>query len=93
VVPSVAAAVLRIVADLPGLHSDQRYAGVRVSLDVDDESYSTRHVLMFDEDTGLLIGSEELLMRSAGYLEASVPCVVSRRIYIRAARTEFCGPA
>jgi hypothetical protein len=89
VAPVVAAAALRIVADLPGLHLDETAAepGVRISLSSDEDDSSWRYVLVFDEDTGLLISSEEVLTRSTGHLANSVPCVVSRKIYLNAART------
>lgn len=99
VAPTVAAAALRVVAALPGLHHEETAAeplgrvGVRVSLDSDEGGSSTRYVMIFDKDTGLLIGHEEVLTRSAGYLAALVPCVVSRKIYVRAARTETPGRA
>lgn len=89
VAPAVAAAALRVVADLPGLHLDETAAqpGVQVSLSSDEEDSSWRYVLVFDEDTGLLISSEQVLTRSTGYLANSVPCAVSRRFYLAAART------
>ncbi len=51
-----------------------------------DSAYSglpTRYVLLFDPGTGTLLGSEDILTKTAGKLSVPIPSVISYMIYVR----------
>jgi hypothetical protein len=98
VIPKVRAAALRVVADLPGLRYDgtspesRGREGIRVSLSSNGAGSLTRDVMIFDRDSGLLIGSEKVLTSSTSSIGIPIPFVVSRKVYVHSARAENPGP-
>jgi len=86
--PGERAAMLRVVAALPGLkyHGsvEDRVGRTGVGFSV-DSAYSglmTRYMLIVDERTGALLGHEEMLTRTAGKLGVAIPSVVSYEAYL-----------
>ena len=87
--PALQAAVLRMLAAQPsivsvGTATDRLGRVVQaVALDSSASGLPTRHVLMFDQTTGELLGAEDILTKSAGELGVPIPSVISYVIYVR----------
>jgi hypothetical protein len=87
--PALQAAVLRVLAAQPsivsvGTAADRLGRVVQaVALDSAASGLPTRHVLLFDQTTGELLGAEDILTTSAGELGVPIPSVISYVIYVR----------
>jgi hypothetical protein len=87
--PALQAAVLRMLAAQPSIVSvgsaTDRLGRVvqAVALDSAASGLPTRHVLLFDQTTGELLGAEDILTKSAGELGVPIPSVISYVIYVR----------
>jgi hypothetical protein len=87
--PALEAAVLRMLAAQPsivslGVATDRLGRVVQaVALDSSSSGLPTRHVLLFDQTTGELLGAEDILTKSAGDLGVPIPSVISYVIYVR----------
>lgn len=97
--PPVRAAILRVLAELPGLRHDDGvtteladHSCVRVGIDSDRSGLPSREILIFDVRTGKLLGAEHVLTRTPGKLSVPIPCVISRAIYLNAGRTDELEP-
>jgi hypothetical protein len=92
--PAVRAAILRIIAGLPGLRYDGTTtdragrSGIGVSIDSDLSGLPTRYVMIFDPLTGQLLDSEEILTTTAGKLDVPIPSVVAYTVYLSSGRTD-----
>ncbi|MGX6600933.1 sigma factor [Micromonosporaceae bacterium Da 78-11] len=92
--PADRAAVLRTVADLPGLSSDGTVVdragrpGQAFSLVSDYSGLPTRYTLIVDPVTGAPLGFESMLTTRAGKLDVRVPAVIGYETY---ATAEFAG--
>ena len=86
--PGERAAVLHVVAALPGLkyHGSVEdragRTGVAFSVDSAYSGLMTRYTLIVDERTGALLGHEQMLTRTAGKLGVSIPSVISYETYL-----------
>lgn len=86
--PSVRAALLRYLADTPGLLLTGQVSdrvgrpGLAVSIDSDYSGLPTRYTLIVDTTTGALIDSEETLTSSAGKLNVTIPAVISYTVFL-----------
>lgn len=95
--PAIRAALLRIVANLPGLSYDGMTTdragrkGIGVSL-VSALGLPTRYIMIFDPVTGQLLDSEQVLTTSAGQLNVPIPAVISYTVYLRSDRTSHLAP-
>ncbi|MEV1009078.1 hypothetical protein [Streptomyces sp. NPDC049881] len=87
------AALLRMIAALPGLEYDGR---VTDRIGRDGEAFSamtsrgglpTRHTFIIDPATGDLLGKEETLTENAGALNVPVPSVISYTAFLASHRT------
>jgi hypothetical protein len=87
--PTLEAALLRVLATRPelislGTATDRLGRLVdAVALDSDYSGLPTRYVLLFDPASGQLLGSEDVLTKSAGKLAVPIPSVISYAIYVR----------
>lgn len=87
--PELEATVLRMLAAQPsivslGTATDRLGRVVQaVALDSSSSGLPTRHVLLFDQTTGELLGAEDVLTTSAGNLGVPIPSVISYVIYVR----------
>lgn len=90
--PDLQAAVLRMLAAQPsivslGTATDRLGRVVQaVGLDSTSSGLPTRHVLLFDQTSGELLGAEDILTKSAGQLGVPIPSVISYVIYVRDGR-------
>lgn len=90
--PAVRAAVLRYLADTPGITLAGRVtdragrAGIAVALDSDYSGLPTRYTLILDPGDGRLLGSEDMLTTTAGKLNVRVPCVIGYTVYLDGSR-------
>ncbi|GIE78752.1 hypothetical protein Aph02nite_47020 [Actinoplanes philippinensis] len=88
--PAVRAAVLRVVAQLPGLTLDGSVTdragrtGTAFSVTTDHSGLPTRHTLIVDPVTGVLLGYEQMLTTDAGKLAVRVPAVIGYETYLTA---------
>lgn len=88
--PPVQAAVLRILAGLPGLRYDGRTTdragrpGVAVSLDSSLGGLPERTIMVLDPATGRLLDAEGVLTRSPGKLDVRVPAVAEYTVFLDA---------
>ena len=88
--PDTRAAVLRVVAGLPGLTYEGRVTdrvgrqGEGFSLVSDHSGLPTRYTLIVDPETGALLGYESMLTTTAGKLDVRVPAVVGYETYATA---------
>ncbi|MDR7302353.1 CU044_5270 family protein [Haloactinomyces albus] len=86
--PEERAAVLRVLAELPGLryngttHDRADRPGQAFSLESDDSGLPTRYTLILDPGTGRFLGYEEMLTTSAGALNVPVPSVITYETYL-----------
>lgn len=87
------AALLRVLARVPGVG----YAGAvtdranrqgeAFSLDSDMSGLPTRHLLIVDPKTGVILAEEQMLTKTAGMLNVPVPSVISYTLYLKADRS------
>jgi hypothetical protein len=92
--PRLEAAVLRYLADTPGLvvsgdvtdRAGRR--GVAFSLESAYSGLPTRYTLIVDPDTGDLLGREDMLTVTAGKLRVPVPSVISYTVFLDARFTD-----
>lgn len=88
--PDVRAALLRYLARTPGLEVTGNVAdragrlGLAFSLESDYSGLPTRYTLIIDPGNGRLLGSEEMLTRTAGKLNVPVPSVIGYTVYLEA---------
>jgi hypothetical protein len=88
--PALRAAALRTIAGLPGLTYDgvvtDRVArpGKAFSVKSDHTGLPTRHTLIVDPTTGVLLGYESMLTTTAGKLGVRIPAVISYDTYVTA---------
>lgn len=81
--PALQAAILRVLADQPGLvdrgHVTDRAGrpGVAVSVDSAYGGLPTRYTLIFDPATGMVLDYEETLTTTAGKLNVPIPSTIS----------------
>jgi hypothetical protein len=86
--PAVRAAVLRYLADTPGLTLTGRVTdragreGLAVSVDSDYSGLPTRYTFIIDPRDGRLLGSEDTLTTSAGKLNVPVPSVIGYTVFL-----------
>ena len=91
--PAVRAAILRYVASTPGLVVTGRVqdragrAGIAVSVTSHYSGLPTRYTLIFDENTGRLLGSEGTLTTTAGKLDVPIPSVIEYTVFLSAEYT------
>lgn len=87
--PSERAAVLRLVAVLPGLdfagqtHDRAGRPGLAFALEPPTEGLPTRYTLIIDPSNGLVLGHEEMLTESAGKLQVRIPAVLTYQTYLQ----------
>ena len=87
--PALQGALLEMLANQPGIVSlgsaTDRLGRVvdAIALDSDFSGLATRYVLLFDPNDGRLLGSEDVLTKSAGSLNVPIPSVISYVIYVR----------
>jgi hypothetical protein len=85
--PELQAAVLRLLADQPGLVNRGRVfdragrPGIAISVDSDYSGLPTRYTIIFDDSTGMLRDYEETLTTTAGKLNVPIPSVISYTIW------------
>jgi hypothetical protein len=85
--PVLQAAILRALADQPGLVNQGTVIdragqpGVAISVDSDYSGLPTRYTLIFDDSTGMLRDYEEMLTTTAGKLNVPVPSVISYTVW------------
>jgi len=90
--PAVRAAVLRYLADTPGLALTGRVvdragrAGIAVSVDSDHSGLPTRYTLIVDPGDGRLLGTEDMLTTTAGKLGVPVPSVIGYTVFLDGGR-------
>jgi hypothetical protein len=88
--PALRAAALRAVAKLPGLTYDGTVtdrvgrSGEAFSVVSDHTGLPTKHTLIVDPATGVLLGYESMLTTTAGNLDVRVPAVISYDTYVTA---------
>ncbi|MEV7214711.1 CU044_5270 family protein [Kitasatospora cineracea] len=88
--PRQRAAVLRLVAALPGLSYDGSVTdragrpGEAFSAESDGSGLPTRYTFVVDPDSGRILGDEATLTTRAGALDVPVPSVVSYTAYLSA---------
>lgn len=96
--PAVAAAALRVVADIPGLHYDgmttDRAArtGLAVSVQWNGSDIPQRYTLIFDPRTGRLLDSEQVLTRTVKGWNVKVPSVISYTVFLKSSFTQSLEP-
>ncbi|MEV0408402.1 CU044_5270 family protein [Actinoallomurus sp. NPDC050550] len=96
--PAVAAAALRVVADIPGLHYDgtttdrAARAGVAVSVEWNGSDIPQRYTLIFDPHTGRLLDSEQVLTRAVKGWNVRVPAVISYTVFLKSSFTKSPEP-
>jgi hypothetical protein len=87
------AALLRIIASLPGLRYDGPAVdragrrGIAVSLTSRLPGLPTRYVLVIDPRHGEILGADQVLTQRAGALHVPIPSVVSYTLYLDARQT------
>lgn len=92
--PQVRAAILRYLADTPGLAFAGRVTdrvgrqGVAFSVDSDYSGLPTRYTVIIDPDDGRLLGAEEMLTTTAGALNVRIPSVIGYTTYLEAFYTD-----
>lgn len=80
--PAVQAAMLRLLAGQPGLEFRGAVTdrlgrhGLAVAITSDDAGLPTRHSLILNPTTGMVLGHEEELTTSAGKLNVPIPSVI-----------------
>lgn len=85
--PRVRAAILRVLADAPGVSTVGRLAdrkgrtGVGFTTDSAFSGLPTRYLLVFDPSDGELLGYEETLTTTAGKLNVRVPAVINYQVF------------
>ncbi|QKW22734.1 CU044_5270 family protein [Kitasatospora sp. NA04385] len=90
--PGQRAAVLRLVAALPGLSYDGSVTdragrpGEAFSAESDGSGLPTRYTFVVDPDSGRILGDEATLTTRAGALNVPVPSVISYTAYLSARR-------
>ncbi|WP_433796941.1 CU044_5270 family protein [Actinoplanes sp. CA-252034] len=88
--PATRAAALRVVARLPGLTHDGTVTdragrtGAAFSVTSAESGLPTRHTLIVDPGTGVLLGYEQMLTTDAGRLDVRVPAVIGYETYLTA---------
>ncbi|GAA2638610.1 hypothetical protein [Paractinoplanes durhamensis] len=88
--PELRAAVLRTVAELPGLTYDGTVtdragrAGEAFSLISDYSGLPTKYTLIVNPADGTLLGYETMLTTTAGKLDVQVPAVIGYETYVTA---------
>ena len=86
--PEVRAAVLRYIADTPGIRLTGRVTdragrpGLAFSLDSDYSGLPTRYTVIIASESGRLLGSEEMLTSTPGKLNVPVPSVIAYTAYL-----------
>jgi hypothetical protein len=97
--PAIRAAVLRVIAALPGLRYDGTATdragrtGIGVSVESDLSGLPTRYIMIFSPGTGQLLDSEQVLTTSAGKLGVPIPSVIAYTIYLSSGRTHTLQPS
>lgn len=92
--PAERAALLRVLARVPGLSYAGRVtdragrAGVGFSLDSAFSGLPTRYTLIVDPATGRVLDYEETLTRTAGRLHVGVPSVIGYDVFLTADHTD-----
>ncbi|MFF0389018.1 CU044_5270 family protein [Kitasatospora sp. NPDC004615] len=90
--PGQRAAVLRLIAALPGLRHDGTVVdragrlGEAVSAESARSGLPSRYTFIIDPATGRILGDEDMLTESAGALNVPVPSVISYTSYLVAYR-------
>jgi hypothetical protein len=91
------AAVLRVLADVPGLvelGTTTDRAGrpvMAVAVDTTGSGLPTRHTLLVDPSTGAILGYEQMLTQSPGKLNVPIPSIIGYDLYLVADRTDTAG--
>lgn len=91
--PAVRAAMLRYLGEINDLKVAGEVTdragrrGIGFSLDSDAGGLPTRETLIFDPDTGKLLGDEEILTKDAGKLNVRIPSVISYTVFLSARYT------
>jgi hypothetical protein len=91
--PELRAAILRLLATLPGLRYDGTTVdragrnGFAISTESDLSGLPTEYLLVFDPATGQLLDSEQILNKSAGKLGVPIPSVIAYTVYLDSRRT------
>jgi hypothetical protein len=86
--PAERAAVLRVVAQLPGLKANGRVedragrVGEAFSIESGYSGLLTRYTLIVNPATGELLGYEQMLTKSAGKLNVKIPSVIGYESYL-----------
>ncbi|RZS31236.1 hypothetical protein EV193_115115 [Herbihabitans rhizosphaerae] len=87
--PAERAAVLRVVADLPGLHNDgdardrAGRLGKAFSLESSYGGLPTRYTLVISSIDGQVLSYEQMLPTTAGKLNVRIPAVISYENYLQ----------
>lgn len=95
--PRQQAAVLHVLADLPGLRYDGittdrgNRRGLAFSVDSSYAGLPTRYTVVLDPGTGALLDYEETLTTRAGALDVRVPAVISYTAYLVSENTTVQG--
>ncbi|WP_433184274.1 CU044_5270 family protein [Actinoallomurus sp. CA-150999] len=96
--PAIAAAALRVVADIPGLRYDgtttDRAArtGVAVSVEWNGPDIPQRYTLIFDPNTGRLLDSEQVLTRAVKGWNVKIPAVIGYTVFLKSSFTQRLDP-
>lgn len=86
--PQERAAVLRLLAEIPGMHHDGTTTdragrpGQAFSLESDAGGLPTRYTVIVDPDDGRFLGHEQMLTTSAGGLNVKIPAVTAYETYL-----------
>ncbi|WP_282205394.1 hypothetical protein [Kitasatospora fiedleri] len=90
--PAQRAAVLELIADLPGLRYDGSVTdragrqGEAFSADGDGSGLPTRYTFIVEATSGRVLGQEETLTTRAGSLNVPVPSVIGYTVYLSSGR-------
>jgi hypothetical protein len=92
-IPAQRAALLRALAELPGLTYDGEVTdragrvGQAFSSESDSGGLPSRYTIIVDPDTGTILGQEQTLTETPGKLNVPIPSVISYTVYLSAELT------
>ncbi|WP_245603514.1 hypothetical protein [Salinispora cortesiana] len=91
--PAQRAAALRLLAELPGITVTGTVTdragrpGEAFSITSDFHGLPTQYTVIIDPGSGALLGYEEVLTKTAGRLNVTIPAVITNRSYLVAEYT------
>jgi hypothetical protein len=91
--PTVAAAIVGLVSQEPGIHYDGTTTdragrpGIGFSLESSYSGLPTQYLVVFDAKTGQLLDSEQILNKRAGELNIPIPSVIGYDLYLKSGVT------